>query len=66
MRVQMLVGVFYEGRPLMPPEIHDLPTDFAKGLIRERRAAPAPDEVQVAIPEIESRDPVAVRGVRRR
>jgi len=61
MRVQIRRGVFYEGRPLMPPEIHDLPEAFAKWLLRDGRAVPAPDEVQVADPVVEDREPKRVR-----
>jgi hypothetical protein len=61
MRVQIRVGVFYEGRPLMPPEIHDLPDPFARGLIRDGRAVPAVDEVQDRDPVVEDREPKRVR-----
>lgn len=65
MRVQMLTGVMHEGRPLMPPEIHELPDVFAKTLIWEGRAVPAPEIIEQADPVAEQRDP-APRGVRRR
>jgi hypothetical protein len=58
MRVQIRVGVFHEGRALMPPEIHDLPVGFAKSLLAEGRAVPAPDEIQGAEPVAEQREPV--------
>lgn len=66
MRVLMRVGVFYEGRPLMPPEIHDLPREFARVLIAEGRAVPAPDEIVDPTPPLTTRDPAPGRGVRRR
>lgn len=65
MRVQMTEGVFYEGRPLMPPEIHEVPGEFARVLIAEGRAVPAPDELVDPTPALTTRDPVPAR-VRRR
>jgi hypothetical protein len=65
MRVQILVGVFYEGRPLMPPEMHDLPADVARAFIHDGRAVLAPDEIQTSEPLVTNRDPAPARGVRR-
>lgn len=57
MRVQIIDGVFHEGRPLMPPEIHDLPDPIARMLIRDHRARPLADDIEDRDPTVQNREP---------
>lgn len=51
MKIQMREGVFFEGRPLMPPEIHEVPESFGRQLISEGRAVLAPNEPEPPPPK---------------